>query len=630
MNKRIAFISEHQSPLKSLGGIDGGGQVVYVDNVTKQLASQRYVVDVYTRWEDERLPQIVNCYKGVRVIHVPAGPKDHVRKEDLLQYMPEFTRWMLTFIKKESLTYDLIHANFFMSGQVALDIKKKLGIPFVITFHALGKIRRMHQGNYDEFPKERVRIEEQIVKDANHIIAECPQDREDLIVHYKANQDKISIIPCGFDPNEFFPIDKQLARMSVGLNPKEKIILQLGRMVPRKGVETVIESISLVKKNLDAHIRLLIVGGESEQPDPKKTPEIGRLMKIVKKLGLVDNVTFVGSKNRDKIRYYYNAADVFVSVPWYEPFGITPLEAMACGTPVIGSNVGGIKFSVVHNKTGFLVEPKNPEQLSEKISQILTNESFVKECKTNAIKRMNAFFTWKTVSQSIATLYEKILLSSNVSINQDLWKTDIIDRNIESLIDAARHTQKTLKKPILQASRIINRSFQEGGKIILCGNGGSAMDAQHFAAELTGHFLLNKRKSLPAISLTSDTAALTAIGNDFSFDEIFSRQIESLGKAGDVFIGITTSGNSKNVIKACKKAHEQGIITIGLLGGNEGKILQYCDIALIVPSYNTQIIQEIHTNIIHTLSELTERQLFANDIAQSRQAMTGFKQNKAS
>jgi glycosyltransferase involved in cell wall biosynthesis len=195
------------------------------------------------------------------------------------------------------------------------------------------------------------------------MIAECPQDREDLISLYQADPDRITIIPCGFDTAEFWPITKTRARLTLGLPLEEGLVVQIGRLVPRKGVDNVIRAFALMVKQSSHPTRLLIVGGESEVPDPELTSEIGRLQAIAQELGVADQIIFVGRKGRDVLKYYYSAADVFVTTPWYEPFGITPLEAMACGTPVVGANVGGIKFTVRDRETGYLVPPNDPETL---------------------------------------------------------------------------------------------------------------------------------------------------------------------------------------------------------------------------------------------------------------------------
>jgi D-inositol-3-phosphate glycosyltransferase len=190
----------------------------------------------------------------------------------------------------------------------------------------------------------------------------------------------------------------------------------LGRMVPRKGVDNVISALSFLK-NSTQKIRLLIVGGESETPDPAYCPEIGRLQKIAEEAGVSDSVTFVGRRNRKMLKYYYSAADLFITTPWYEPFGITPLESMACGTPVIGANVGGIKYSVKNGETGYLVPPKNPEALAGKINHLLFNSSLIKRMQANALHRVHHLFTWAKIAESIAGVYEDVLSRNNQKNN---------------------------------------------------------------------------------------------------------------------------------------------------------------------------------------------------------------------
>lgn len=272
MTKFIALISEHASPLGTFGGADSGGQNVYVGQIAKHLAASGYKVDVFTRRDSHELPEIIEWMNGVRIINVPAGPAIYVRKEDMLPYMEEFTTYVLNFCQNSSYgnkyKYDLIHANFWMSALVAAEIKRILGIPFVVTFHALGRVRRFWQGDADEFPDARFTIEDRIVKEADHIIAECPQDEEDLRKLYCAKKENITIIPCGFDAAEFSPVNKISAREKLDFSPDENLILQLGRLVPRKGVDTVIRAFGRVLQQYQIPARLLIVGGESEEPDP--------------------------------------------------------------------------------------------------------------------------------------------------------------------------------------------------------------------------------------------------------------------------------------------------------------------------------------------------------------------------
>ncbi len=408
---RIAMISEHASPLSCIGKVDTGGQNVYVDQVARHLAAKGYTVDIFTRRHDAEDSEVVNCIPGMRVVHIKAGPEKDIIKEEMMPYMPEFFENMLAFIIKNRLHYQVIHAHFFMSGMVACELKKRLGIPFVVTFHALGHVRRIHQAGDDKFPAERLLIEKSITEQADHIIAECPQDREDLINYYQADGTKISIVPCGFSKSEFSPVAKSAARKLLGLPANQFIILQLGRMVPRKGIDNVIRAMAPLKDAVKSGIQLIIVGGDEEDMEQSDNAEYKRLRQIAVELGVNGHVKFAGRKDRELLKFYYSAADLFITTPWYEPFGITPLEAMACGTPVIGSNVGGIKYSVIDGYTGVLVEPNQPGQLAKKIAGLLTDTAALKALSKQAIRHVNKKFTWAEVTKELMALYQQVVIA---------------------------------------------------------------------------------------------------------------------------------------------------------------------------------------------------------------------------
>ena len=402
---RVALISEHASPLACLGGVDAGGQNVYVGQLAKHLARRGWQVDVFTRRDGRHLPSVCG-YEGVRVVHVPAGPPERVRKEDLLPYMGAFTEFFLWYARRGG--YDLAHANFFMSALVAAELKRTAGLPFVVTFHALGKVRRLHQKEADAFPPERIAIEERVVREAGLIIAECPQDEEDLTTLYAADPAKLRTIPCGFDPSEFAPMDRGEARRLVGVAGDEPVVLQLGRMVPRKGVDNVIRGVARLRRDHGIPARLLVVGGETREPDPAATPEIGRLMRVAAEERVADAVTFVGSRGRGELRAYFAAADVFVTTPWYEPFGITPVEAMACGTPVIGAAVGGIKATVRDGATGFLIPPKDPAALADRLAALLRDPGLRAEMGRTALRVARAHYTWAKVADRVSRVYHEV------------------------------------------------------------------------------------------------------------------------------------------------------------------------------------------------------------------------------
>ena len=604
MKTKIAFISEHASPLASLGGTDSGGQNVYVGELALQLAVKGYEIDIFTRWDHAELPRIVSYMPGVRVIHVKAGPVIPVAKEELLCYMDEFKQDMLEFIAAEKLNYKLMHANFWMSGLVAMQLKEKLGLPFVITFHALGEVRKIHQKEQDKFPPERTFIEAEIVQQADRIIAECPQDFDDLVTYYHADPNKLAIIPCGFNPKEFFPINKILSKRRLNLKEDEFVLLQLGRMVPRKGIDNVIRALPFLQA-AGKPVRLVIVGGEAG--DEGTDSELNRLKGIVTELNLQNKVVFAGRKDRDELRYYYDAADLFVTTPWYEPFGITPLEAMACGTPVIGAAVGGIKHTVVDGKTGFLVAPHAPGLLAEKVALLINDPGLLQSMGKQALEHVHEFFTWKKVAEQMMGLYATVFAVAAAARLQELR---LITNAFEDAAQTFQHSATLLRQQIAEAAGCMSKVLKNGGKILVCGNGGSAAESQHFAAELTGRFEIPYRKGLPVISLTADSAILTAWSNDFGFDEVFARQVQAFGQSGDVLLCLSTSGASMNIINAIKTAEEQQMHCINLLGKDGGEVARLGHLNLIVPSFNTQRIQEVHLHLVHLLCGLIENHLF--------------------
>jgi glycosyltransferase involved in cell wall biosynthesis len=247
------------------------------------------------------------------------------------------------------------------------------------------------------------------VRSADRIIAECPQDREDLVSLYAATPDAIDVVPCGIDATEIRPGGPQAReRLGLGLCRDEFVVLQLGRLVPRKGIDNVIRGIARLARDYGIRARLLIVGGESDEPDPWQTPEIGRLSAIAEEEGVREQVVFTGRKPRHVLGDYYSAADVFVTTPWYEPFGITPLEAMGCGTPVIGAAVGGIKHTVVDNVTGFLVPPNDPAALAERLARFHANPELARAFGRAGIRHVSSRYTWRRVAQDVLRSYAAV------------------------------------------------------------------------------------------------------------------------------------------------------------------------------------------------------------------------------
>jgi len=397
------MISEHASPLAALGGEDSGGQNVYVAELARRLGTIGHQVDVFTRRDSEFLPEVVHFDEKVRVVNLSAGPAENVPKDDLFPLMPEFRDAFYRFAKEEPAAYDLVHANFWMSGWVACEAKRDLGLPFAQTFHALGEIKKREQGTVDTSPPERQATEFRILEETDRVLATCPAEVEELTILYEADPTQLALVPCGVDTEKFRPAKKREARKQLGLPEEVLTVVYVGRLVPRKGVDTLVEAFALLSRGLDA--RLVVVGGE---PVTGESPEAERLSTLASKLGIEERVTFAGSQPQKELYLYYGAADVSVTVPHYEPFGMTPLEAMACATPVIGSRVGGIKTSVADGKSGYLVPPKSAEALATSLLRLLSDKDLRNRMGRAARWRVQKHYTWERIAALAATAFSEV------------------------------------------------------------------------------------------------------------------------------------------------------------------------------------------------------------------------------
>ncbi len=405
---RIALISEHASPLAAAGGADSGGQNVYVRHVAQHLAAAGHRVDVLTRRDSPSQLSTAVLAPGARVLHLNAGPPRPVPTEDLLPHMPEFTEGAHRLFS-QGLPYDVIHANFFMSGWAGLALRQRHRVPLVTSLHALGLVRREHLGDDDTFPEERLAIERMLAQQSDRVIAACPQEESDLMRLYGAAPDRMTNVPCGVDVAALRPGDRRQARARLGLPADAYIVLQLGRLVRRKGVDNVVQA--LARMSGDEGLppaRLVVVGGGSSEPDERVTPEIARLRRLAAELGVGERVQFAGHAAREQLRDWYVAADVFVTTPWYEPFGITPLEAMACGIPVVGSAVGGVQYTVQHGTTGWLVPPRDPAALAARLDELRRRPALGVAMGRAGVRRVRTHFTWDEVTRRLLRVYEMV------------------------------------------------------------------------------------------------------------------------------------------------------------------------------------------------------------------------------
>ena len=390
---KVAMVSEHANPLAVVGGVDAGGQNVHVGALAGELARLGHDVTVYTRRDSCSAPERVRTAAGYVVEHVPAGPAQAVAKDELLPYMPAFAAHLRNRWSQELV--DVVHAHFWMSGVASVQAAEDYGIPVLQTFHALGTVKRRHQGQKDTSPVTRIEVERRLCRTVDHVIATCSDEVAELRA-LGLPRGRASVIPCGVDTDVFRPIP---------MPSSGRRLLVVGRVVERKGVGNVIEALTaLPGTHLD------IAGG----PPPDlldADPEIQRLRRLAAARGVAERVTFLGSVPRDRLPALICSADVVVAVPWYEPFGIVPVEAMACGRPVVGSTVGGLLDTVVPGLTGDLVPPRRPDLLAPVLRDLLADADRRERYGRAGRARAVAVYQWRQVAAATEDVYASVALS---------------------------------------------------------------------------------------------------------------------------------------------------------------------------------------------------------------------------
>jgi D-inositol-3-phosphate glycosyltransferase len=388
---KIAMISEHASPLATLGGVDAGGQNVHVASLAAALADRGHQVVVYTRRDSEELPSRVVCRPGVEVEHLVAGPAEPVNKDALLPHMAAFAvqlyrRWRLD-------SPDVAHAHFWMSGSAALEAAAPLDIPVVQTFHALGSVKRRWQVTADTSPAERIGTERRLALSVDRVIATCADEVAELQLMGVA-ESTVDVVPCGVDLTMFRP--------SWPRRPGRRIVA-LSRLVPRKGIDDIVRALPCVP---DAE--LIIAGGPAAN-ELQTDPEVGRLRALASACRVADRVAIVGRVGRRDVPALLRSADVVATVPWYEPFGIVPLEAMACGIPVVASAVGGHIDTVAPGRTGLLVPPRAPVELAAALRSLLDDPARCRAMGSAGRAWVTERFSWAGVAAQTERSYRAVL-----------------------------------------------------------------------------------------------------------------------------------------------------------------------------------------------------------------------------
>jgi glycosyltransferase involved in cell wall biosynthesis len=410
---RIAFISEHDDPLAAPGGVGKGGQNVYVHEVAQRLAAHGWGVDVFTRRESLDLPVIQEFGPAARVIRIPAGPATFVPKEKLVQYMPEFLGSLLTGYAS-CTPYQLVHGHYYLSGVLASELQRRLRIPFLQTFHSLGMLKRQALGARDGSPHERLELERQVAADADCIVATSPQERDDLVNLYGALPQKIMIVPCGVDLQRFRPADAAPIRQRLGLSADTFLITFVGRIEPQKGIEVLLEAAARLRTlapSLRFHV--MIVGGAPRQPiaqgwgptDDRYTLELEALAHT---LGLADRVTWTGAWPHEALSTTYSAADVVVIPSHYESFGMTALEALACGACVVASRTGGLRTTLDEGRAGVLFTPGVPAELAAQLARLAAEPVLRSSFQRAAPSYVAQTYGWERVTAQLATIYHDL------------------------------------------------------------------------------------------------------------------------------------------------------------------------------------------------------------------------------
>ena len=407
------MISYHTCPLATLGGKDTGGMNVYVRDLTRYLGEMGIQVDVFTRSQDEHVPHVLHDLGyGNRVVHVRAGPEIPLLKQDLINHLPEFISGIMEFSKSKDLHYDLIHSHYWMSGVAAQELKSRWKVPMIHMFHTLGVMKQRVARSLDEVEDDyRLKREKDLLKLADRIVVATPAERVQLQWLYQADIKNVIVIPPGVDLSRFYPIPKDEAQEFIGMPPCERMLLFVGRIEPLKGIDTLLEAITLMRhEGMFAEIPfcLSIIGGDPDAIQENMSVEMTRLQELRRQFDLDGMVTFLGKRSQDTLPYYYSAAEAVLVPSQYESFGMVALEAMACGTPVVASQVGGLAFLVQDGVTGYTVPTSDPQALADRLIRIIEHPAMRQEMGKQAVEFAQQY-GWKVIAGKIINLYKEVL-----------------------------------------------------------------------------------------------------------------------------------------------------------------------------------------------------------------------------
>jgi D-inositol-3-phosphate glycosyltransferase len=415
----VAMLSYHTCPLATLGGKDTGGMNVYVRDLTLELGRMGIHVDVFTRSQDEHVPHVLHDLGyGNRVVHVPAGPEVPCPRQEMADYIPQFVDGIKKFAEEKNIHYDLIHSHYWMSGLAAEALSGAWGgTPIVQMFHTLGEMKnRVARSETEREGGYRLDGERHVMGRVDRIIAATPAEQAQLEWLYGADMRKVYVVPPGVDVDHFYPIPVDEARQFIGLGPEARMLLFVGRIEPLKGLDTLIKAVACLRvKDLAEPVHLAVIGGDPDAAPEEMSAEMVRIQKMCDDLTVGKMVAFLGKRSQDTLPYYYSAAEVVVMPSHYESFGMVALEAMACGTPVIASQVGGLAFLVQDGVTGYHVPDEDDDALCGKLSALLGDAALRRRLGQNAAEYAQTY-AWPKIAAQLFEIYSDMVRTTSCSV----------------------------------------------------------------------------------------------------------------------------------------------------------------------------------------------------------------------
>jgi len=378
---------------------------VYVRELAHELAHQGLPVDLFTRRTDPETPETLEVFPGVNLVSIAAGPPEHVPKNELFPILPEFAAQAALYSLREGVRYDIIHAHYWLSGWAAHLLKRYWDAPHLLMFHTTAHMKNAVAATADRETPLRLDIERRLIDLADGLVAANPDERADLIWRQRIPTDKVCTVPPGIDLTIFTPGDQPTSRNQLGIDDCRPMVLFVGRIDPIKGIDTLLRAIELLP-GLGTDAMAVLVGGDLDAAGHPDGP-LARIAADAETAGIRDRIHLIGSVPHHELPMLYRAADVVAVPSRYESFGLTAVEAMACGTPVVASRAGGLRFSVDEGEAGLLVPHSDPAALAAGLHQILSDVDLRRRLSEGAIAAASRF-AWPTVASSILHMYERL------------------------------------------------------------------------------------------------------------------------------------------------------------------------------------------------------------------------------